>query len=76
MGGLLVGELTKEALYDRADGRCECTDGNVLPSHRSMQCNGYARMPWEAHSDLRKLSGQIYVLGKGPHCRLGDVRQT
>lgn len=47
----------KEDLYDRADGRCECT--MKLCTHHTGRCNAMLRGAWEAH---RISAGGLYIL--------------
>ena len=46
---MAVTAAIRQALYDRAGGKCECSM-RVCAHHRSgVRCNAMLRGPWEAH---------------------------
>ena len=52
-----ISQKVRNDLYDRANGRCECTMSSC--SHHEGRCNAMLRGPWEAH---RLRAGGSYVL--------------
>ena len=52
-----ISQQVRKDLYDRANGRCECTMSSC--SHHTGRCKAILRGPWEAH---RLTAGGSYVL--------------
>ena len=52
-----ISEHTKNELYRRAGGKCECTMSRC--SHHTARCNAMLRGGWEAH---RVRAGGAYAL--------------
>ena len=52
-----ISTKTKEALYVRAGGQCECT--MTLCTHHIGRCDAMLRGAWEAH---RIRAGGLYIL--------------
>lgn len=52
-----ISAKTRDALYRRAAGRCECT--MKICGRHAGRCNAKLRGPWEAH---RLRAGGLYVL--------------